>query len=157
MFVMTMQPMGAIIRLLEGGYYPQLCDSYYAYLSHRMTMGYRMILNELANYNQLMSPEENCIWAWASAPCYELMKLYSLRGYGCVLLEIDEEMAVFTDYDAFSEYALEDTDDYDFFISRFQVNPLIEKGVRIQASFTMEAVKNVTVSPVLRKYLLDVD
>jgi len=138
MLILTFQKREVVSKILKGEYTVDLSKSPFAYSSVRFTKAYSIIINRLKKKNPYMSYGEGCLWGWVANPDESMVKNYLNKGYVAMYIDVDRTKCVLSDYDRYSDYALEESDD-----SRFVLEAANKVTTSVQCSFTTEAIRGI--------------
>lgn len=138
MLILTFQKRDIVSKILSGVYSVDLRKSEFAYSTVRFTKAYSIILKMLKKKNPNMMVGEGCLWGWVSNPDENMVKNYLNKGYVAMYVDVDKSKCVFSDYDMYTDYAQECTDNNKFILSTTK-NP----SRCIQCSFTTDAIVGV--------------
>lgn len=116
MLVLTIQKKDNLREIYEGNYQPLLWESPYAFLSTRFSKSYTKLNKMLCDKTgKGYIPEFTPIWSWVKSPFLEFFS--DPFEYVGIFMEIDRKKAVFSDYDLYTEYCQEESENSDFILS----------------------------------------
>lgn len=116
MLVLTIQRRDIVGKILNGTYHVNLWQSPYVYQSIRFTEGYNKILNELERKTKTsLIDGESCYWGWVKNPYIDFFN-YNKDEYVALFVDIPKSEMVFSDYDKYTDYVLENSNETDFIV-----------------------------------------
>jgi len=117
MLVLTFQKKDIYDKILDGKYSVDFWKSPYAFLNTRFTEGYRKINKLVSNKLGLAeSVKDACFWGWVQNPFLEFIK--NPEDYVAIFVELPSKSMVFSLYDCFTDYCLENSENSDYIISK---------------------------------------
>lgn len=117
MLVLTIQRKDIVGKILNNTYHVNLWQSPYVYQSIRFTEGYNKILYELEKRNKTsLMDGESCYWGWVKNPYIDFFS-YDKDNYIALFVDVPESEMVFSDYDKYTDYVLENSNEKDFILS----------------------------------------
>lgn len=121
MLVLTIQRKDNIQKIVKGNYQPLLWESPYAFLSTRFSKSYTKLNKILCSkIGKEYISEFTPIWSWVKNPFLEFFSDPS--EYVGIFMEINPKKAVFSDYDLYTEYCQEESENSDFILSESELN-----------------------------------
>lgn len=142
MLVLTIQRKEILEKILNNSYNVNIWKSPYAFQSVRFTEGYSIILDKLQEkIGAPMLEGESCYWGWIKNPYIDFFAK-DADDYVALFVDVPENQMVFSDYDKYTDYVLEESTDKDFILTSDKVR----SSSCIQCSFWNLRPENIKLS-----------
>ena len=117
MLVLTIQRKDIVNKILNNTYHVNLWQSPYVYQSIKFTEGYNKILHELERKTKTpLMDGESCYWGWVKNPYIDFFN-YDKNNYVALFVDIPKSQMIFSDYDKYTDYVLENSTEDDFILN----------------------------------------
>lgn len=142
MLILTIQKKEVYDKLIKGEYKVDFWKSPYAFLNTRFTKEYRRLGNILNAINRKEAFSESAyFWGWSQNPYLDFFK--NSEDYVAIFMEISSKKMVFSRYDLYTSYCLEESENRDYLVNE----GITDSNECIQcvfSGFNLKSIKLVT-------------